>query len=87
MLLDELGADSHNLRHCKLMWLSFDDYELCLRTLKQKEVNIKRIGSDRHRIFTYSSNKIGLSAFDTKRWICGDGIHTLAFGHWRTGEM
>ena len=67
--------------------LSFDDYEKCLRTLKHKEVNIKRIGSDCHRIYTYNSNKIGLSAFDTKRWICADGIHTLAFGHWRTYEI
>ena len=25
MLLDELGADSHHLRHCKFIWLSFDD--------------------------------------------------------------
>ena len=62
--------------------LSFDDYEHCLRTLKQKEVNIKRVGSDHHRIYTYDTKKIGLSAFDTKRWICSDGIHTLAFGHW-----
>ena len=66
--------------------LSFDDYEHCLLTLRQKEVNIKRIGSDHHNIFTYNTNKIGLSAFDTKKWICSDGIHTFAFRHWRTME-
>ena len=26
-------------------------------------------------------NKISISPFDTKRWIAGDGIHTLAYGH------
>ena len=64
--------------------LSLDDYEACLTTLEHKEVNVKRIGSNNHKIFTYNTYKIGLSAFDTKRWICDDGIHTFTFGHWRT---
>ena len=42
--------------------------------------DIRRIGS----VFTYSTEKIELSAFDTKRWICDDGISTYAFGHWKT---
>ena len=73
--------------------LSLDDYETCLTTREQKEVNIKRVGSSSHKIYTYiyiytyNTDKIGLSAFDTKRWICDDGIHTLAFGHWRTNEV
>ena len=67
--------------------LSLDDYETCLTTLEQKEVNIKRVGSSSHKIYTYNTDKIGLSAFDTKRWICDDGVHTFAFGHWRTNEV
>ena len=67
--------------------LSFDDYEKSLQTLKPKTVDIKRIGSDHHNVYTYSTKKIGLSAFDTKRWICNDGIKTYAFGHWRTQEQ
>ena len=47
--------------------LSFDNYEYCLNSLLPKYVDIKRIGSDLHRVFTYSTEKIGLSAFDTKR--------------------
>ena len=61
--------------------LSFDNYEYCLSSLLPKRVDIKRIGSDLHRVFMYSTEKIGLSAFDTKRWICDDGISTYAFGH------
>ena len=67
--------------------LTFDDYQRCLKTLLLKHVDIKRIGSDHHKIFTYNTEKIGLSAFDTKRWICDDGVHTSAFGHWRTNRM
>ena len=26
-------------------------------------------------------DKRGLSAFDNKRWLCDDNVHTLAFGH------
>ena len=63
--------------------LSFDNYEYCLNSLLPKRVGIRRIGSDHHRLFTYSTEKIVLSAFDTKRWICDDGISTYAFGHWK----
>ena len=64
-------------------YLSFDNYEICFQTLVSKEVHIKRVGSDHCKVFTYSTDKIELSAFNTKRWICDDGIHTYAFGHWR----
>ena len=64
--------------------LSFGDYEYCLNSLLPKLVDIRRIGSDLHKVFTYSTEKIGLSAFDSKRWICDDGISTYAFGQWKT---
>ena len=35
-----------------------------------------RIGSDLHKVFA-----VGLSAFDSKRWICDDGISAYAFGY------
>ena len=64
--------------------LTASDYKQTLKTLESKHVEVTRIGSDYHNLYTYKTNKIGLSAFDTKRWICDDGISTLAFGHWRT---
>ena len=39
--------------------LSFDDYGCCLSSLTPKRVGIRIIGSDLHRIFTYSTEKIG----------------------------
>ena len=64
--------------------LSFGDYEYCLNSLLPKPVEIRRIGSNLHKVFTYSTEKFGLFAFDSKRWICDDGISTYAFGHWKT---
>ena len=50
------------------------------------KVEIKRIGSDKHNIYTFNNMKIALSAFDTKRWICDNGIETFAFGHYKTKD-
>ena len=67
--------------------LSFVDYECCLSSLTPKRVGIRRIGSDLHSILTYSTEKIGLSTFDIKRWKCDDGISTYPFGHWKTAVV
>ena len=58
-------------------------YENALQSLKPKVVEVKRIGSDHHNVYSFKNMKIALSAFDTKRWICNNGIETLALGHWR----
>ena len=57
--------------------LSFGNYECCLSSLSSKR-------AAPHKVFTYSTEKIGLSAFDTKKWIYDDGNSTNAFGHWKT---
>ena len=36
-----------------------------------------------HAIHSIRSTRTGLSPFDSKRWICDDGISTLAFGHYK----
>ena len=41
----------------------------------------RRIGSKLHRLYTYRARKRGLCAFDDKRFICEDGITTLAYGN------
>lgn len=61
--------------------LTFDDYETCLTHMNTKIVEMNSIRSDHHRLYTYNINKIGLSAFDDKRYILDDGITTLAHGH------
>ena len=63
--------------------LTFDEYESCLINMNTKIVQMNSIRSDHHALFTYNINKIGLSAFDDKRYILDDGITTLAHGHHR----
>ena len=42
---------------------------------------MKIIQSKKHKLGTYEINKISLSCFDNKRYVLGDGIHTLAYFH------
>ena len=62
--------------------LTFADYEHSLRMLDVKTVNMNTIRSDHNKVYSLFTKKIGLSAFDDKRYICSDGISTLAHGHW-----
>ena len=39
------------------------------------------IKSTLHTVRTVHMCKVGLSAYDTKRWLCEDAIHTHAHGH------
>ena len=63
---------------------TINDYDNALQSLEPKVVEVKRIRSDHHNVYSFKNMKIALSAFDTKRWICSNGIEILAFGHWRT---
>ena len=42
------------------------------------------ISSAAHTIRTTHTRKIGLTAFDTKRWLCEDTVHTHSHGHKET---
>ena len=39
------------------------------------------IASSAHTIRTVHTRKVGLTAFDTKRWLCEDTVHTHSHGH------
>ena len=63
--------------------ISHDDYKDCLftKTKQLRSMNVFR--SHLHDIYTETVNKIALSADDDKRIILDDGIHTLAYGHYK----
>ena len=42
--------------------------------------------STNHIIITVEINKLFLCAFDDKRYILDDGVHTLAYGHYSIGK-
>ena len=45
------------------------------------------ISSTSHTVRTIHQRKIGFTAFDTKRWLCEDTIHTHSHGHFITVEF
>ena len=67
---------NHHLKH--------EYYKESLFQFSRYRVNMNLFRSDRHIIHSVRVNKVALSAFDTKRWLCDDGITTLALGHFTT---
>ena len=63
--------------------ITHEDYKTCLRTGKEQLRKQNILRSYEHEVYTEEVNKIALSSLDDKRYILGDGIHTLAWGHHR----
>ena len=64
-----------------------EHYKTCLTTGKEllRKQNILR--SYNHEVYTEEVNKIALSAQDDKRYILNDGVHTLAWGHYKIKDI
>ena len=56
-------------------------YKETLDNLSSFIVSQNSIKSKGHQIGSYHQKKTALTAFDTKRWICDNGIDTRAYGH------
>ena len=63
--------------------ITYEDYKNCLMTKQGQLRTMNVIRSHLHDIYTEEINKVALSADDDKRIILNDGMHTLAYGHWR----
>ena len=62
-------------------------YKQCLFKKETQMESMKLFRTDRHNIYTVQMTKTTLSAYDDKRYILDDGIHTLAHGHWRIQKL
>ena len=67
--------------------ISHEDYKTCLRTGKEQLRKQTILRSYDHEVYTEEVNKIALSAQDDKRYILSDGVHTLAWGHYKIKDM
>ena len=67
--------------------ITHEDYKTCLTTGKEQYRKQNIIRSYEHEVYTEEVNKVALSAMDDKRYILGDGIHTLAWGHYKIKYM
>jgi hypothetical protein len=63
--------------------LTVADYEQVRDSVQSTHAVQTALRSYNHAVHTIRFNKVCLSAFDSKRWVCDDGIATLAHGHWR----
>ena len=63
--------------------IKHEDYKTCLKTGKEQLRKQNILRSYEHEVFTEEINKVALSALDDKRYILGDGVHTLAWGHYK----
>ena len=61
--------------------ITHEHYKEALIERKQYMHKMKILQGEGHEMYGMCMNKISISLFDTKRWIAGDGIHTLAYGH------
>ncbi|XP_065640538.1 uncharacterized protein LOC136073101 [Hydra vulgaris] len=64
-------------------YITHEDYKDCLKNRKDQMRKMNVIRSHLHDVYTEEINKIALSAEDDKRVILEDGIHTLAYGHYK----
>jgi hypothetical protein len=62
--------------------ITLADYASVLAAGERKRVEVHAIRSFSHSLHTIRQHRVALSALDTKRWVCADGVHTLAHGHY-----
>lgn len=58
-------------------------YRACLFNSEPTRELQSRIQSFNHKMYAMKINKIALSSFDDKRYILEDGVHSLAYGHYK----
>jgi len=63
--------------------IRFDDYKSALFENRVEKQTFLSIRSKKHNLQTISQEKKGLSNFDTKRWVCNDGVKTFAYGNYK----
>jgi hypothetical protein len=65
--------------------VSLEDYGAVLQGAGRVNVRAHSIRSWQHTLHTIRTDKVALSAFDSKRYVVDDGVGTLAYGHHRIG--
>ncbi|CAH0563067.1 unnamed protein product [Brassicogethes aeneus] len=61
--------------------ITFEDYDECLDSFKQKIVSQHLIRSEKHQVHSIIQQKIGLSYEDDKRYLISGTDNTLPWGH------
>lgn len=70
------GIPKHQLQN-----ITHQDLEQTLIQNNQSHTYSKHLRSFKHQVYTINERKVALSAYDNKRHVLNDGIHTLPIGH------
>ena len=79
-MLSDDGKESNTAKGVNIA-TEFNEVRDTLFNKKVVRHKMKRIQSKKHKLGIYETSKILLSAFDDKRFVLNDGIHTLAYFH------
>lgn len=61
--------------------LRYEHYEACVLNGETRYDTQVQFRSHKHRVTTMENKKKSLAAFDSKRYLCADGVRTLPWGH------
>ena len=71
------------IQNAAIQTVSHETHLHQLRNAEANRVSVRRIGKVMHAVFSFENQKRALCAFDDKRYLLEDRIHTLAHGHYR----
>ena len=67
------------------------DYRRCLlsveRSDKQQIAKFNTIRSKSHKVQSLEISKVGLCAYDNKRYLLDDGVSSYAYGHHKIAQL
>jgi hypothetical protein len=76
-------ATQKGIKQTSFAKLHIDDYRTCLEERTHAERRQVGFRSRYHAISTRETVKRALCPFDDKRFLLGDGVRSLPYGHWR----
>ena len=87
-----LAVNDFCIYHSAVYWTDFENqckYPICFIDRQKTSVNViqRTIQSFNHELFNVEHNKLALTAIDDKRFVCEDGVHTRALGHFENNPL
>lgn len=67
--------------------LSHQEFVRALTSTTVHAVEFEQVQSHDHVMSTHLVRRVGLCGYDDKVYVCADGVHTLAHGHYRLNEL
>ena len=68
--------------------LNFLHYKECLfHRVAAPKLYVPALASSVHSIYMIDRSKVTLSAYDDKRFVLGDAVQTLAYGHYQISTV